>query len=129
MTEPEARDNPVLKRRELIESTPAPHPRHDAIVTLSKSFDGKTLRLRYVPDRDVLTPESLSIYLREISNLEADNLETVTQTILEDINDQIIPSWLEIMVSEDVDGFTHSVQIEDRQPYWKDRSLLDRLAP
>lgn len=129
MTLPEDNENPALARRELVKSTPAPHPRHDAIVTLSKSFEGKTLRLRYVPDRDVMIPDSLNAYLHEIICLNLENLELVSQTILEDINDQIIPSWIEVVVSEQVDGFTHQVQIEDRQPHWKDRGLLDRLAP
>lgn len=121
--------NPILARRELIKSEPAPHPRHDVIVTLKSVFDGKTLRLRYVPDRDVILITCLDEYLDAVSNLGDDTLEAVSQIILEDFNDQVIPSWLEVTLTAQVGTFSHQVQVEDRQPYWKDRGLLDRLAP
>lgn len=119
----------IRDRRELIECEPAPHPRHDAIVTLSKSFEEKALRLRYVPDRDVILPPSLDIYLAALQKLPQQTLEAISQTILEDINDQVIPSWLEVTVSGLSEDVSHQVRVEDRQPNWKDRGLLDRLEP
>ena len=119
--------DPARARRELIKSEPAPHPRHDAIVTLSVVFKGKTLRLRYIPDRDIILTSCLDVYLDTLSSHIDGSIEAISQTILEDFNDQIIPSWLEVTLSEDVGSFSHQVRIEDRQPYWKDRGLLDRL--
>lgn len=121
--------DPTRARRELIKSEPAPHPRHDTIVTLSGSFKGRALRLRYIPDRDVILTACLDIYLDALSNQSGDSLEAITQMILEDFNDQVIPSWLEVTLTEDVGTFSHQVRVEDRQPYWKDRGLLDRLEP
>ena len=121
--------DPTRIRRQLIKSEPAPHPRHDAIVTLSGSFGGKSLRLRYIPDRDVILPPCLDDYLSALSDLSDSTLEAISQTILEDFNDQVIPSWLEVSVSEDTGAFSHQVRVEDRQPQWKDRGLLDRLEP
>jgi hypothetical protein len=121
--------NPVHERRALIKTEPAPHPRHDAIVTLSGTFSDKILRLRYIPDRDLILPTSLSTYLEAIMNDNASSLEALSQLILEDINDQLIPSWLEVSLIDKGETFTHEVRIEDRQPHWKDRGLLDRLEP
>ena len=81
--------------------------------------------LRYVPDRDILCPNSLATYLDAIWKIRDISLEEKAQTILKDINDQIIPSWLEIRLSKKSDHTEHDVQIEDRQPHWKDRGLLD----
>lgn len=86
------------------------------------------MRLRYVPDRDILNPDSLATYLENVWNADT-SLEEIAQTILEDINDQVIPSWLEVTLSHQTETTEHDVQIEDRQPHWKDRGLLDRLAP
>lgn len=119
--------NPVHERRALIETEPAPHPRHDAIVTLSGTFNDKVLRLRYVPDRDLVLPASLTTYLESAMKDNASSLEALSQIILEDINDQLIPSWLEVSLIDKSGTFAHEVRIEDRQPHWKDRGLLDRL--
>jgi len=125
----EPSNDPVLARRELIKSEPAPHPRHDSIVTLVGAFKGKNLRLRYIPDRDVILIASLDVYLDALANHNDQTLEAISQTILEDFNDQVIPSWLEVTLTAEVGTFSHQVRVEDRQPYWKDRGLLDRLEP
>lgn len=119
----------MLTRREILHTTPAPQPRHDAIVMLSASLGSATLRLRYVPDRDVLIPQSLTAYLAALALHLPESLEETAQTVLEDINDQVIPCWLEVTLSLSADNIEHQVRIEDRQPRWQDRGLLDRLEP
>ena len=109
--------------------TPAPQPHHDAIVILENDGLGARLRLRYVPDRDILTPESLDAYVGALAKHPPASLEETAQMILEDINDQIIPSWLEVTLSRTAVHMRHEIRIEDRQPHWKDRGLLDRLEP
>ncbi|WNJ99145.1 hypothetical protein L2D14_14890 [Thalassospiraceae bacterium LMO-JJ14] len=116
-------------RRDLLLTTPAPQPRHDAVVILENSLKDAHLRLRYVPDRDVLQPESLGRYVDAIRAMTFASFEETAQTILEDINDQVIPCWLEVTLSRGGTDMHHEVRIEDRQPNWKDRGLLDRLAP
>lgn len=122
-------DNDIRDRRDLLKISPAPQPRHDAVVTHRAVMDETTVRLRYVPDRDILCPDSLATYLDTIWENSDISLEETAQNILEDINDQVIPSWLEIRLSKQAEHTEHDVQIEDRQPHWKDRGLLDRLAP
>jgi len=116
-------------RRALLRTAPAPQPRHDAVVILEHDGLGAALRLRYVPDRDVLVPESLAEYVRTLSDMTFASFEETAQTILEDINDQVIPSWVEVTLRQTADGMHHEVRIEDRQPGWHDRGLLDRLTP
>lgn len=119
----------IRKRRDVLETLPAPHPRHDAVVVMENDCMGATLRLRYVPDRDVLKPESLSRYVGTLAKLPFTSLEETAQTILEDINDQVIPNWIEVTLCRSGSDMRHEVRVEDRQPNWKERGLLDRLAP
>ncbi len=119
----------IRKRRDVLETLPAPQPRHDAVVVLENDCMGAKLRLRYVPDRDVLVPESLSRYVGALARMPFSSLEETAQTILEDVNDQVIPNWIEVTLSRAGDEMRHEVRIEDRQPNWKERGLLDRLAP
>lgn len=119
----------IRKRRDVLETLPAPQPRHDAVVVLENDCLGAKLRLRYVPDRDVLVPESLGRYVGTLARLPFTSLEETAQTILEDVNDQVIPNWIEVTLSRAGEEMRHEVRIEDRQPNWKERGLLDRLAP
>ena len=123
------KSQPIRQRRNILETTPAPQPRHDAVVILESACMGAHLRLRYVPDRDLLTPESLGRYIDTLAQMSIASLEETAQMILEDITDQVIPSWLEVTLSRNAETMRHEVRIEDRQPNWKDRGLLDRLAP
>lgn len=116
-------------RRALLVTQPAPHPRHDALVNLTGTMSEISVRLRYVPDRDILIPESFATYLQILPTEAAGLLEETAQTILEDINDQVIPCWLEVLASSGNGQIQHEVRIEDRQPKWQDRGLLDRLPP
>ncbi len=119
----------IRKRRDVLETLPAPQPRHDAVVVLENDCMGAKLRLRYVPDRDVLVPESLGCYVGALARMPFTSLEETAQTILEDVNDQVIPNWIEVTLSRTGEEMRHEVRIEDRQPNWKERGLLDRLAP
>ncbi len=126
MTQPH---DDIRQRRETLQISPAPHPRHDVVVTHRTHLGNTALRLRYVPDRDILSPDSLNVYLKMIEAGPQVSLEEKAQTILEDINDQVIPSWLEVTMRLTDGEAEHDVRIEDRQPHWQDRGLLDRLEP
>lgn len=122
-------DNGVAQRRALIELTPLPHPRHDAVVTLAESLGPVHIRLRYVPDRDVIVAKTFAAYLR--SGLpETSTLVSMAQTILDDVNDQAIPCWVEVMLTREMSGEPkETVCIEEKQPRWQDPGILARLGP
>ncbi|MEX0693142.1 MAG: hypothetical protein WD075_01735 [Rhodospirillales bacterium] len=122
-------NQPIRQRRSILETRPAPLPHHDAVVILESACMDANLRLRYVPDRDILNPDSLARYVDALAQMPFASFEETAQLILEDITDQVIPSWLEVTLSRHDAQMRHEVRIEDRQPNWKDRGLLARLAP
>ena len=120
------RDDSIYIRREQLKTTQAA-TRHFAIVTLNVAFDAFDMRLRYVPDRDLLDPEALGTYVRALAVGDL-TPEALAEMILEDINDQVIPCWLDVTLRRD-GTVAHEVRIEDRQPRWDDKGLLTRLGP
>ncbi len=126
----------VLARRALLAARPVA-PTSPGVSSLNAVFaaDGAEIgiRVRYVADRAALAPESLPRYLALFGGVRAVPFETLAQTILEDITDQIIPCWIEIRLRRDDvrSGVAvgHEVRVEDRQPRWRENGVLDRLEP
>lgn len=122
-------------RRERLRTVPNPDPAHDYVSALQAMVETETLgavrvSIRYVPDRAVLPPDGLTDYLPAIAGLEAATLEHLALTAIEDLNDALIPRWVEVdarMHSDDGTG-GHAVCVEDRQPGWDNPRLLARLA-
>jgi len=119
-------DNSLHVRRARLKTT-ASATRHFAIVTLNADFGAFSMRLRYVPDRNLLDPQALGDYLRTVA-VDGETPEALAEMILEDINDQVIPCWLDVTLRHD-GAVTHEIRIEDRQPRWDDKGLLARLGP
>jgi len=70
------------------------------------------IRLRLVPDKLIADHSSLKNHIDEIINKSWSSPEEMSLTIIENINNELIPKWLEVIyVHEGV-----SVKIEDRQP-------------
>lgn len=117
-------------RRNLIELTPVPQPRHDALVVLNMEIDGIAIRLRYVPDRDLIGQASFAKYLHAAFAQPAASLLAQAQTVLEDVSDQVIPCWLEVRLERsNGDGLLEQAIIEDKQPRWNDPGVLTRIGP
>lgn len=118
------------QRREMIARSPMPQPRHDAVVALHMDIGGTSVRLRYVPDRDQIDPGTFAAYLRRVFAAPAESLLSQAQTVLEDVNDQIIPCWLEVRLERtNADGVLEQALIEDKQPRWTDPGVLTRVGP
>jgi 7-cyano-7-deazaguanine reductase len=87
------------------------------------------LTLRYVPDKQILAPVSFKDYLAALGSSETESLECLAVAVLEDINNEVVPRWVQIAARRTADsGNTQTILIEDRQPKWDNRSLLARLA-
>ena len=115
-------------RRSHLQTADNPEPRLDYIVTLEGSIGSNLLRLRYVPDRQILLPASLSDYLAgfDAAGLQ---LEGIAAMILHDLNNELVARWVQVSVSQsDLSGPAHTVSIEDRQPKWDNPGLLARLT-
>ena len=87
------------------------------------------LRLYYVPDKYVLNPISFEHYLMALDQTDWQNLETLALAILDDINNEVVPRWVQILIqsTNDKSGNGHRVLVQDRQPNWDNAPLLDRL--
>jgi 7-cyano-7-deazaguanine reductase len=88
-----------------------------------------SVRLFYVPDKYVLQPDGFSDYLSTLSQHAWENLESLALAILDDINNEVVPRWVQIVVqrSNEQAEHGHRVLVEDRQPNWDNPPLLDRL--
>lgn len=111
-------------RREALITAPNPDTRHDYVVELAGSAGPDTrIRVRYVPDRHVLVPESVPAWLDALSG----GLEAVALAALDDLANELVPRWVEVTAERDA-PLAHRVTVEDRQPGWDNPDLFARLA-
>lgn len=124
------------ERRLLLSTAPNPDPKSDYVVTVEASFLARlqteiSVILRFVPDRDILSPDSLDHYFARLSDTDMPGLEAIATTILTDVNDRIVPKWIQVetatVVNQAVGVHRHAVLVEDRQPRWDNPALLSRL--
>ncbi|MBP2298905.1 hypothetical protein [Azospirillum picis] len=113
-------------RRDRLVTQPSPDPRHDYLVELRGEPQGGTrLLLRLVPDRLVLEPAGFAGYLGGFADFPG-GLEALALALLDDINNELVPRWVEVTVERDA-PLPHRVVIEDRQPTWDNPQLMGRL--
>jgi len=88
------------------------------------------IQVRYVPDKLVVDMSALPDYFQALAVNADDPLELLAAIILDDLNNELIPRWLNITASldENAGPIRHSVTFEDRQPNWDNPALLARLA-
>lgn len=123
-------------RRLLLRTVPNPDHGSDYVVrfeietTPSFSLGPLKIVVRYVPDKLLLEPASLSDYVHALTQPRWTSLESVVLAMRDDFGNEVIPRWIEIVVSpseSSLDIARHSVLVEDRQPQWDNRNLLARL--
>ncbi|GAB6054640.1 hypothetical protein JCM17960_34600 [Magnetospira thiophila] len=122
------------QRRALLQSINNPDSRLDYVIDLSGDlafFANARVAIRYVPDRRIAETQTFSTYLHEISTMSWDNLEQAAVTILHDLNNELVPRWIQIIVTSDPahqPGIaSHAVILEEKQPAWDNRDLLSHL--
>lgn len=126
----------ITSRRRLLECNSNPDSAIDYMVNITGHIDkeGSTrtnVSLRYVPDKLVLEAGSFGVYLDTLGEIGWKVAEDLAVTIISDVNNELIPRWVQISVSAPdlahpaVD--THGVVLEDRQPKWDNPGLLSRL--
>lgn len=70
------------------------------------------LKIRMVPDKLVADHTGLKSYLREIVRKDWITPEEMTLTLIESINNDLIPKWLEVIYQhKDI-----TIKLEDQQP-------------
>lgn len=106
-------------------------PDIDYLVTLTNSHTeaGYGLVLRYVPDKLLIEPPSLGAYLAAMRSGDGGHPETLALALLDDINNDIVPRWVQIVVRAAAEGAdpAETVILEDRQPNWDNPAILANL--
>lgn len=126
----------ITSRRRLLECNSNPDSAIDYMVNITGHIDKEgssrtNVSLRYVPDKLVLEAGSFGVYLDTLGEIGWKVAEDLAVTIISDVNNELIPRWVQISVSAPdlahpaVD--THGVVLEDRQPKWDNPGLLSRL--
>lgn len=120
----------VPARRALLRTLANPTPRRDFVVDLAGHVGGDRpadVSLRYVPDRLVLVPDSFVSYLQALDEVALPSLEHLAAAITDDVANEVVARWTQVIVTTNPGGPGHSVLVEDRQPRWDNKSLLERL--
>ncbi len=115
----------VQARRANLECGPNPQARLDYVVELEGAVGGASVRVRYVPDREVVSADAFARYLAVVEGLAWETLEAMAAAVLDDVNNEAVPRWVQVTARRD----GHAVMQEDRQPQWDNKALLSRLQP
>lgn len=112
-------------RRALLSALPNPAPGRDYLVTLDGLLaSGEAVRLRYVPDREIVARDGFRRYLGLIGTLSWASLEALGAAVLDDASNAVVPRWLRVEVWDAAEGVAHRVRLEDRQPRWRNDGLI-----
>lgn len=86
-----------------------------------------SLHLRFVPDDRILAPAEFAAYINALPRLANVGLEDLAQTVLGDVNSELVPRWAAVVARGAAAGIVQCVVIEDRQPRWDNPTVLARL--
>ena len=117
--------------REILGTIPNPSREIDCLVLLDGTMRPRGaaaplgLTLRYIPDRLIIEPDKWQGYLAALSTQNMPALEALAVRVLSDANNEIVPRWLSVVVSDS--SSSHKVIVEDRQPKWDNPDLLRRV--
>jgi 7-cyano-7-deazaguanine reductase len=125
-------------RRQLLGVSPNPNNSIDYVTGYEGRIGAPALEipadimLRYVPDRLILEIDSLEKYLEAIEQKSWDSLESLAVTVLDDIRNELVARWVQIVVRSQPSGHPHlhrhAITLEDYQPNWDNEELLSHLA-
>lgn len=112
-----------VARQEAIEIVQCERSRVEVMIRLRLAFhEAYAVHLRYIPDKYQLPEGSFARYLVTVPDQYAEDVAVLARTVLDDLNNQLVPRWLQVMI----EGKDSSALIEDRQPQWQNAALLSR---
>lgn len=120
-----------IERQTSLQTSTNPNAGIDYVCALTaQARDGYArVDVRYVPDKLLITTEAFEYYLHSFEHGEVSALESFALAVLDDLNNELVPRWLQIRVTADEKGLDrgHRVMIEDRQPKWDNPALLANI--
>lgn len=91
---------------------------------------GCRVRLRYVPDKLILDRDAFLDYLATLAPPPGGATENLALALLDEINNEIVPRWVQIALSAVTDDVpVETVILTDRQPNWDNAAILGILPP
>lgn len=122
-------------RRNHILTDANPRSKLDYVITVRRTLvpirvqeaptEKAIMSLRYVPDREILSAKNnLQDYIQAVREEEWENMAMLSASLLDDLTNALVPRWIELHL--DMTGLGQ-IYMQDRQPKWDNRPLLDRL--
>jgi 7-cyano-7-deazaguanine reductase len=102
----------------------------DFVVALDGALPlaGCRVRLRYVPDRLILDRSAFLDYLATLAPPPDAAPEILALALLDEINNEIVPRWVQIALSAMTGGVSvETIILTDRQPNWDNPEILGAL--
>jgi len=126
-------ENARLLRQASIETLPNPNTTNDYLCRQTSEIGMNNtvkINLCYVPSKLVISSQAFGQYLHSLDVATDMPLESLAHTILDDLNNELIPRWIQITLIANEQGLDrgHKILIEDRQPQWDNKNLLNRLS-
>ncbi len=107
-----------------------PAPWHDYLVRWTGTLaDGTRMVIDYVPDRRVLAPTAIAAYFAAVDEKPQAGLESLVAAVLDDLNNELVPRWVQVAAHRHQGAILQDVTAFDRQPDWDNPGLLARLGP
>jgi hypothetical protein len=130
----------ILAPRRLLTTVANPSQRLDYVIAIRKNLtlgqppEKMHLNIRYIPDLLILDQKAISPYIEALEGVTWENPESLAQTLLDDLCNELVPRWIEVSLQEVADNpelqaFDYTVIMEDSQPGWSNPRLLSRLMP
>lgn len=122
-----------VARQERILTIPLPDAKVEFLCRLDGTVAavGASLRLSYIPYKSVLDGDGFAAYLKDLPAPDeaASAMETTAAIILDDLNNELVPRWLQLVLTrERQDGTVQRVLVEDKQPRWDNKALIGRAG-
>ncbi len=116
-------------RRRRMETRGNPRNATDFIMVLEGriAHHGHHVHLAYVPDKLLLAAESFEAYLAAFDADAAATIERLAFDVLDDINNEIVPRWVQVVLTTPHSGTAAQPQrviVEDRQPNWDNPHIM-----
>ena len=116
----------LLERRALITTQANPDSGRDYVITQCGDLNGGSVRMRYVPDKLIVTAEAFQNYLLALSGVTWESPEELSVTIISDVSNEVVGRWIQVVYTDEKNG--HSILLEDQQPAWSGDGLISRLS-
>ena len=112
-----------VARQEAIKIIATASSRPETLLRIKGEFHpNHRVCVRYVPDRYLLPKGAFQEYLPTVPEEIWQETSNAAFVIMDDLNNQLVPKWIQVMVESDTDA----ALIEDRQPQWQNAPLLSR---